>query len=254
MPELGLNIDHVATLREVRYRHWKRGLAPEPNVLEAARLAEQAGVDSITVHLREDRRHIQPADVRDLSRAILVPLNLEMAATVAMTRQAILFKPDEVCLVPENRQEITTEGGLNLVGDERRLKGIVRKLHSSKIEVSIFIDPDVAQAEAAHRIGAESIELHTGAYANATSSRERHKELSRHGRAAAFAHELGLRVNAGHGLHYSNVREYIENVPHLHTLNIGHAVISRALFVGINQAVGEMLALLRSPKFSHNAD
>jgi pyridoxine 5-phosphate synthase len=254
MPELGLNIDHVATLREVRYRHWKRGLRPEPNILEAARLAEQAGVDSITVHLREDRRHIQAADVRDLSRAILVPLNLEMAATAAMVRQALLFKPDEVCLVPENRHEITTEGGLDLTGDERRLKNVGRKLHSAKIAVSIFIDPEVAQVEAAHRIGVESIELHTGAYANATSSRQRHKELARHGRAAAFAHDLGLRVNAGHGLHYSNVREYIENVPHLHTLNIGHAIISRAFFVGISQAVGEMLALLRAPQFSYSAD
>ncbi|HEY0257399.1 MAG TPA: pyridoxine 5'-phosphate synthase [Candidatus Methylacidiphilales bacterium] len=254
MPELGLNIDHVATLREVRYRNWKRGLPPEPNVLTSARQAEQAGVHSITVHLREDRRHIQEADVRDISRTILVPLNLEMAATPAMTRKAVLFKPDEVCLVPENRQEITTEGGLNLVGDERRIKAIIGKLHLAKIEVSIFIDPEVAQVEAAHRIGAESIELHTGAYANTTSPRQRSKELARHARAAARAHELGLRVNAGHGLHYSNVREYIENVPHLHTLNIGHAIIARAVFVGLGQAIGEMLALLRAPEFSHNAD
>jgi pyridoxine 5-phosphate synthase len=255
MPELGLNIDHIATLREVRYRNWKRGLPPEPNVLEAARQAEQIGVDSITVHLREDRRHIQQADVRDLSRVILVPLNLEMAATPAMTRQALLLKPDEVCLVPENRQEITTEGGLNIIGDERRLKNVIRKLHSVKIEISIFIDPDLAQVEAAHRIGVESIELHTGAYANATSPHRKHKELARHARAAAFAHDLGLRVNAGHGLHYSNVREYIENVPHLHTLNIGHAIIARAVFIGLNHAVAEMLALLRRPEFSHhNAD
>lgn len=254
MPELGLNIDHIATLREVRYRNWKQGLPPEPSVLEAARQAERAGVDSITVHLREDRRHIQQADVRDLSRAILLPLNLEMAATLAMTRQALLLKPDEVCLVPENREEITTEGGLNLIGDERRIKGVVRKLHSVKIQVSIFIDPELAQVEAAHRIGAESIELHTGAYANVTSPRQQHKELARHARAAAFANELGLRVNAGHGLHYSNIREYIEVVPHLHTLNIGHAIIARAIFVGLDQAVTEMLALLRQPGFLHNVD
>jgi pyridoxine 5-phosphate synthase len=254
MPELGLNIDHVATLREVRYRNWKRGLPPEPKVLEAARVAEQAGVHSITVHLREDRRHIQPADVRDLSRAILIPLNLEMAATPAMARQALLLKPDEVCLVPENRREITTEGGLDLAGDERRLKGVLRKLHSGKIGVSVFIDPDKAQVEAARRIEAESVELHTGAYANATSLRGQQKELARHARAAALAHELGLRVNAGHGLHYSNVREYIDGVPHLHTLNIGHAMIARAVFVGLHQAIAEMLALLRRPEFSHHAD
>lgn len=254
MPELGLNIDHVATLREVRYRHWKRGLAPEPNVLEAARQAERAGVDSITVHLREDRRHIQEADVRDLSRTIRVPLNLEMAATPAMTRQALHFKPDEVCLVPESREEITTEGGLALTGDERRLMGVIRKLHSAKIEVSTFIDPDPEQIEAAQRIGAESVELHTGVYANATTTRQLHKELLRHARAASMAQDLGLRVNAGHGLHYSNVREYIENVPHLRTLNIGHAVISRAVFVGLDQAIGEMRALLRQPEFTHNVD
>jgi len=254
MPQLGLNIDHVATLREVRYRNWKRGLAPEPRVLDAARQAEQAGVHSITLHLREDRRHIQPADVRDISRAILIPLNLEMAATPAMTRQAVLFKPDEVCLVPENRQEITTEGGLDLIGDERRLKGILRRLHAAKIDVSIFIDPDMAQIEAAHRIEAESIELHTGAYANATSLRQQQKEVARHARAAATANELGLRVNAGHGLHYSNVRDYINAVPHLHVLNIGHAVIARAVFVGLNSAIVEMLALLRRPEFSHHAD
>jgi len=254
MPELGLNIDHVATLREARYRDWKQGLTPEPIVLEAARLAEQAGVHSITVHLREDRRHIQEADVRNLSRSIHIPLNLEMATSPTMVRRAILLKPDEVCLVPENRQEITTEGGIDLVADVRRIKNVVRKLHSAKIEVSAFIDPDLAQVEAAHQIGVESVELHTGAYANARSLRQRQKELARHGRAAAFAHELGLRVNAGHGLHYTNVREYIEDVPHLHTLNIGHSIISRALFVGFTQAVGEMLALLRMPEFSHNAD
>ncbi len=151
MPQLGLNIDHVATLREARYRDWKAGLPPEPNVLAAARLAEQSGVDAITVHLREDRRHIQEADVRELSRAILIPLNLEMAATTAMTRQALLIKPEEVCLVPESREEITTEGGLDVAADAARLKSVVRKLHSAKIEVSAFIDADLKQVDAAHR-------------------------------------------------------------------------------------------------------
>ena len=169
MPELGLNIDHVATLREARYRDWKRGLPPEPGVLEAARLAEQAGVDAITVHLREDRRHIQEADVRDLSRVFRFRLNLEMAATPAMTRQALRFKPEEVCLVPENRQEITTEGGLDVAADITRLKGVIAKLHSAKIEVSAFIDAEPDQVEAAHRVGAQTVEFHTGTYANATT-------------------------------------------------------------------------------------
>jgi pyridoxine 5-phosphate synthase len=254
MPELGLNIDHVATLREARYRDWKAGLPPEPNVLEAARLAEQAGVNAITVHLREDRRHIQEADVRELSRAILIPLNLEMAATPAMVKQALRFKPEEICLVPESREEVTTEGGLDVAADATRLKSVVRKLHSAKIEVSAFIDADLKQVDAAHRVGAQTVELHTGAYANAITARERRKEISRHARAAVHAHHLGLRVNAGHGLHYSNVREYIEDVPHLHTLNIGHAIISRAIFVGLERAVREMRELLGSHEFAPNAD
>jgi pyridoxine 5-phosphate synthase len=254
MPGLGLNIDHVATLREARYRQWKAGLPPEPNVLETARVAEQAGVDAITVHLREDRRHIQESDVRELSREILISLNLEMAATPAMTRQALHFKPKEVCLVPESREEVTTEGGLDLSVDFARIKGVVAKLRSAKIEVSAFIDADLEQVEAAHRAGAHTVELHTGTYANATSRRARQKELARHGRAAAYAHEAGLQVNAGHGLHYANVREYIEDVPHLHTLNIGHSIISRAVFVGLDQAIREMLELLHSREFAPNAD
>ena len=254
MPELGLNIDHVATLREARYRDWKRGLPPEPNVLEAARVAEHAGVDAITVHLREDRRHIQEADVRDLSRFILIPLNLEMAATPAMVKQALHFAPEEVCLVPESREEVTTEGGLDVAADVSRLRSIIAKLHAAKIEVSTFIDADLKQVEAAHRVGAQTVELHTGTYANATSVRARQKELARHGRAAALANELGMRVNAGHGLHYVNVREYIEDVPHLHTLNIGHSIISRAVFVGLERAIKEMQALLRSRSFVSSSE
>lgn len=247
MIELGLNIDHVATLREARYRGWKRGLPPEPNVVHAALLAERAGAAQITVHLREDRRHIQEADVRELRKVLRVPLNLEMAASPAMTSYALKLKPAEVCLVPENRQEITTEGGLDLVSDLPRLRKVARQLHAAKIKVSAFIDPDLEQVEAAHRIGAQVIELHTGAYANTTSTAARNSELRRHGRAAALAGNLGLQVNAGHGLHYVNVREYIEDVPNLHTLNIGHAIVSRAIMVGLDGAVEEMLALLRSP-------
>lgn len=254
MPKLGLNIDHIATLRQARYRGWKRGLAPEPNIVQAAQLARQSGVDSITVHLREDRRHIQEADVRDLIEALSIRVNLEMAATAAMTRQALSLNPDEVCLVPEGRAEITTEGGLDVAGDLRRIKTVVGKLKRAKIRVSIFIDADPGQVEAAKRAGADDVELHTGAYANAVSLRARHRELARHGRAAGLAHELGLRVNAGHGLHYTNVREYLENVPHLRVLNIGHSIISRAIFTGLGQAIEEMRALLVTREFVPYAD
>jgi pyridoxine 5-phosphate synthase len=219
-----------------------------------ALLAERAGVDSITVHLREDRRHIQEADVRELADSLAVPLNLEMAATPAMTRFALLLKPDEVCLVPENRQEVTTEGGLDLLSVMADVKAVTRKLNRAGIDVSAFIDADPEQVEAAHRLGVQAVELHTGAYANATLLRDRRRELVRHGRAAAHAHELGLRVNAGHGLHYANVREYIEDVPHLHTLNIGHAIISHALCVGLSEAVNEMMSLLREREYSPRAD
>jgi pyridoxine 5-phosphate synthase len=254
MIELGLNIDHVATLREARYRGWKRGLPPEPNVVQAALLAQRAGAAQITVHLREDRRHIQDADVRELRRVLRVPLNLEMAATAGMTAYALRLKPAEVCLVPENRQEVTTEGGLDVAADLPRLRKVARQLHAAKIKVSAFIDPEIGQVEAAHRAGVQVVELHTGAYANATTPTARHRELRRQGRAAAHAGLLGLQVNAGHGLHYQNVREYIEDVPHLHTLNIGHAIVSRAILVGLDRAVAEMLTLLRKPEAALNAD
>lgn len=254
MPELGLNIDHVATLREARYRNWKSGLRPEPDVVEAARIAEQAGAHAITVHLREDRRHIQEADVKAIARVISIPLNLEMAATPAMVKHALKYRPEEVCLVPENRQEVTTEGGLDVAGDLARIRKVVKPLVAAKIEVSAFIDAERRQVEAAHASGAQVIELHTGTYANATTRKARRAELSRHARAAVLAESLGLRVNAGHGLHYSNVREYIEDVPNLHTLNIGHAIISRAVFTGLDRAVRDMLDLLGAREFSHQVD
>jgi pyridoxine 5-phosphate synthase len=254
MPELGLNIDHVATLRQARYRDWKQGLPPEPSVIEAARLAERAGVDAITVHLREDRRHIQEADVREIAESLTIPLNLEMAATAAMVRHALLLEPEEVCLVPENREEVTTEGGLDVAADVDRLKGVVCELRAAKIEVSAFIDAELAQVDASHRIGAHTVELHTGAYANATNPRALARELARHARAAAHARALGLQVNAGHGLHYTNVRTYIEDVPHLHTLNIGHAIISRAVLVGLSAAINEMTSLLRQREYAPSAD
>jgi pyridoxine 5-phosphate synthase len=254
MPDLGLNIDHVATLREARYRNWKGGLRPEPEVLEAARIAMQAGAHAITVHLREDRRHIQDADVRAIKRAISIPLNLEMAATPAMAAKALQYKPEEVCLVPENRQEITTEGGLDVAGDLPRIRTVVRKLAAAGIEVSAFIDAEIEQVEAAHGAGARVVELHTGTYANALTRKARRAELSRHARAAVHARGLGLRVNAGHGLHYANAREYLEDVPHLDTLNIGHAIIARAVFVGLDRAVREMLEVLGSRGLGQQAD
>jgi len=189
-----------------------------------------------------------------LSRDILIPLNLEMAATTAMAQHAVRIKPEEVCLVPESREEVTTEGGLDVAGDVKRLKLVVRKLHVAKIEVSAFIDAELNQVDAAHRIGAQTVELHTGAYANATTRGARRKELARHARTAVHAHEIGMRVNAGHGLHYCNVREFIEDVPHLHTLNIGHSIISRAIFVGLEQAVREMRELLDSHEFAPSAE
>lgn len=254
MPELGLNIDHIATLREARYREWKKGLPPEPELLPAALLAEKAGAASITVHLREDRRHIQDADVKLLRSKIKTRLNLEMAATTAMIQFALRVKPDDVCLVPENRREVTTEGGLDVVGDLRRLKEVTKKLKRAKIEVSAFIDADLQQVRAAYEIGANAVELHTGTYANATTAKARHKELSRHARAAALAHGLELKVNAGHGLHYTNLSEYLEDVPHVRTLNIGHAIIARAIYVGLRQAVEEMLELIHHRESGPNAD
>ena len=254
MPRLGLNIDHIATLREARYRGWTKGLLPEPSLLQAAHEAEAAGVHSLTVHLREDRRHIQDADVRDLKKSTALPLNLEMSATSGMAALAVRFKPAEVCLVPENRQEITTEGGLDVAAGKGAIKAVVSKLQRAGIRVSAFIDPDPNQVEAARHVGADMVELHTGAYANATTARARGKELARQAHAAVLAHGLGLQVNAGHGLHYTNVREFIEDVPHLDTLNIGHAIVARAVFVGLAQAVQEMLTLLRQRDYVQTSD
>ncbi len=251
MAHLGLNVDHVATLRQARYSNWKKGLPPEPSVLEAARQAEAAGAKSITVHLREDRRHIQDADVKALRKSISTRLNLEMAATPGMLKNALLYKPHEVCLVPEKRREVTTEGGLDVVGDAKRIKPIVVALKKARIIVSLFIDPDLSQIEAAHQVQADFVELHTGAYANATTEKAIVKEITRHATASLRANDLKIKVNAGHGLHYSNLRRYLDGVPYLHTLNIGHSIISRAVFVGLTEAVEEMVELIEQ-KSSHS--
>ena len=227
MIRLGVNIDHVATLRQARRTDY-------PSLLEAAALCEKAGAHGITIHLREDRRHIQDADVYALRETLSTRMNLEMANNPDIVRIALEVKPEEVCMVPERRQELTTEGGLDVVGQRDALVPVVEALSEAGIAVSLFIDPDAQQVEAASAIGAPTIELHTGAYAEHTGT-ERKKELARLTDAAQRAHALGLVVNAGHGLTLDNV-DPILAIPHLNTLNIGHSIVCRALFVGIEQA------------------
>ncbi len=210
MAKLGVNIDHIATVREARYRHVSRGDHSEPSPLFMAHVAEKAGAAGITVHLREDRRHIQESDVIQLRQSLTIPLNLEMAVTSSMQKFAIKLKPSEVCLVPENRQEVTTEGGLNLLGQERRIQLCVTTLRKCGISVSLFIDPDLDQIRAAALIGAPFVELHTGAYARERTRTGRLRELKRHAHAARLGQSLGLTINAGHGLNYDNVRPYLE--------------------------------------------
>jgi pyridoxine 5-phosphate synthase len=238
MLKLGVNIDHVATLREARYRGRERG---EPDPIEAALICESAGAHGITAHLREDRRHMQDRDIRKLRQVLKTRLNLEMADTPEIVAIALEIKPDIVCLVPERRAEVTTEGGLDVAGHWPALAATRRRLNDDGIEVSLFIAPDPAQIEAASRTGSQFIELHTGAFAeNFHRKRERARELERLAAAARQAHDLGLRVNAGHGLNYQNLAA-LRQVPHLEELNIGHSIISRAIVVGLADAVREML-------------
>jgi len=240
--KLGVNIDHVATIREARYRGGKTG---EPDPIAAALLCEAAGAHGITAHLREDRRHIQDRDIWKLREKIKTRLNLEMANTPEIVAIALKLKPDIVCIVPERRQEVTTEGGLDVVANERALTRTCKRMNDAGIEVSLFIAPDTEQIEASARTGAQFIELHTGAYAEHFSSKQRCKvELNRLIAGAKLAHALGLRVNAGHGLNCENL-PLLHRVPHLVELNIGHSIVSRAVFVGLRQAVKEMLAVMK---------
>lgn len=232
---LGVNIDHVATLREARGTNY-----PEP--VQAALMAELAGADSITIHLREDRRHINDRDVDLIRQTLLTKLNLEMAVTDEMLDIAIKTKPHFSCLVPEKRQELTTEGGLDVVGNIARITDAVTALQEAQIKVSLFIDADPAQIEAAVASGAEMIELHTGHYADTTDS-EQARELARIIQGATLGNQLGLQVNAGHGLHYHNVQP-IASIPEIVELNIGHSIIARALFSGLPLAVSEMKKLM----------
>jgi pyridoxine 5-phosphate synthase len=234
MLKLGVNIDHVATLREARYRGRGNG---EPDPVAAAQICEAAGAHGITVHLREDRRHIQVVRTR---------LNLEMANAPDIVSIALRLKPDIVCLVPERRQELTTEGGLDAAGNVPALTETRKRMNDAGIEVSLFIAPDPAQVAAAARVGSQFVELHTGAYAESCASEaERGRELDRLAAAARQALALGVRVNAGHGLNYENLSR-LHRVPHLVELNIGHSLISRAVFVGLASAVREMLGLMES--------
>jgi pyridoxine 5-phosphate synthase len=233
---LGVNIDHVATLRQARGTEY-------PDPVEAALIAEQAGADGITVHLREDRRHIQERDVRLLKQKLKIHLNLEMAATDAMVAFAKQILPPHCCLVPERREELTTEGGLDVLSQEKKIQQACKQLAAIGIEVSLFIDPDLKQIDAAIRCGAPTIEIHTGHYVEATNPVDQQQELNRIKHAAEYAVSAGLIVNAGHGLHYHNVQA-VAAIPQLHEFNIGHSIIARAVFVGIAEAVSEMKRLI----------
>ena len=241
--KLGVNIDHVATLRQARYAGGIDAHNAEPDVIAAASICEGAGASGITIHLRADRRHIQDADVFRLREQLTTKMNLEMGNTPEILEIALRVKPAEVCLVPEHRREVTTEGGLDVAGQFDALKPTVARLQSAGIRVSMFIEPARAQIEASHRLGAEIVELHTGAFANATGEAQR-TELVRIHQASVFAHGLGVQVNAGHGINYTNIA-LIRTVPHLAELNIGHSIVARAVFSGLDAAVRDMLAAMK---------
>ena len=237
---LGVNIDHVATLRQARGTRF-------PDPVYAAQIAELSGADSITFHLREDRRHIQERDAHLLKEVVNTKLNLEIAITDEMLAFACDFKAEDVCLVPEKREEVTTEGGLDVASQLEPISKSVTELQGKGTEVSLFIDPDEEAIRASHSTGAKAIELHTGAYAESFSqTSERKKELERLSIASNLAHSLGMKVNAGHGLNYTNLTGLLE-VPWLEELNIGHSIVARALTVGFERAVREMLELMANP-------
>ena len=243
MIRLGVNIDHLATLRQARYRVPIPGVIPEPDPVSLARTCLSAGAHSITVHLREDRRHIQDDDVLRLGRECREKLNLEMAATPAMLQFALRLQPAEVCLVPENRAEVTTEGGLNAANQIQTLGPIIEKLTQAKIITSLFLDPDPRQIDAAATLQAPVIELHTGRFADATPA-DRPAALDQLRSAAEQAHYLKIQVNAGHGLRLSNLPELL-SLPHLHTLNIGHSLVSHAITVGLEHSVRDFLLAIK---------
>ena len=233
-----LNVDHIATLRNTRGED-------QPDPVTAALIAEEAGVDGIVVHLREDRRHITERDVRLLRELVKTKLDLEMAATEEIIKIACDVGPELSTLVPEKRQELTTEGGLNVIDNISSIKDAIKELHNSDIEVSLFIEPEINQIDAAAEIDADFIEIHTGIFANAISEEEQFDELERIRTAVKHAKKLGLGVNAGHGLDYQNIKIFKE-VPDIDEVSIGHAIIARAVFVGIKEAVQEMIRLIKN--------
>ena len=237
---LGVNIDHIATLRQARGTRY-------PSLIDAAKICESSGADSITLHLREDRRHIQDQDVEELKFSLTTKMNLEMAATDEMLEIATKILPEDCCLVPEKRQELTTEGGLDVLSQLGRIKEVCSELSTNNIKASLFIDPDNYQIEAAVECGVPIIEIHTGHYADASSTAEMQKELQKISEACAYAHSLGLQVNAGHGLTLENTKAIAE-INSVVELNIGHSIISRALFVGLGAATSEMKQLIKEAR------
>jgi pyridoxine 5-phosphate synthase len=241
---LGVNLDHVATLRQARYAAMPDSKNAEPDLLVAARICERAGASGITAHLRADRRHMQDRDLQRLRENVMTKLNLELGNTPEIVDFALRLQPDEVCLVPENRKEITTEGGLDLIKHERQMQPTIKRLNAAGIRVSLFIDPAPEQVETARELAADIVELHTGALANAFTEKIAHQEMERLRAAAIRAKSLGLQANAGHGINYRNIRLILQ-LPHLTELNIGHSIVSRAIFVGLEAAVSEMLRLMQ---------
>ena len=240
---LGVNIDHVATLRQTRYATMPDSKNAEPDPLVAARVCERAGAGGIVAHLRSDRRHILDRDIERLRQNIMTKLNLEMGNTEEIVDVALRVRPEEVCLVPEKRQEITTEGGLDVITQRKELEPTIRRLQVAGIRVSLFIDPTLEQVDIAAELGVEMVELHTGRLANAFTEKIQKEELEQLRIAARAASESNLRVNAGHGINYKNIA-LIHQIPDLSELNIGHAIVSRAMWVGLETAVKEMLAAM----------
>lgn len=237
MIELGVNIDHVATLRQARGTRY-------PSPVQAALIAERAGADAITLHLREDRRHIQDVDVEILRSVLQTRMNLESAVTKEMLDFALRIRPHDACLVPEKREELTTEGGLDVAGNLERVRDACARLHEAGIRVSLFIDPDPRQIDAARRASAAVVEIHTGAYADADAVEGRERELAKLAQAVTYGVQCGLAVNAGHGLNYHNVQA-VAAIPGICELNIGHAIVAEAVFVGMAEAVRSMKTLMR---------
>ncbi len=237
-------MDHVATLRQARYREDPDNFNAEPDPVEAAKVALAAGADSITIHVRGDRRHLQDADAIRMRQEIKAPINLELGNTKEMLDLALKVRPEFACIVPETREEVTTEGGLDAAGRFDELRETIETLQKEGIKVSLFIDPDPEQVEASAKLGAEMIELHTGAFANAQGV-QRQEEIERLKAAAILGESLEIQVNAGHGINYDNLRE-LDQVPHLTELNIGHSIVSRAIFVGFAQAVREIRELMNA--------